>query len=177
MKSSEQSVAANYLEVTIKDFRDVKELGERAIRQISDEDRLNTRLDEESNSIAIVVKHLSGNMRSRWTDFLTTDGEKPDRNRDSEFAVDTVVSKHELMAAWDRGWQYVFDALEKLGPDDLLKTITIRGQEHTVLEAISRQLAHYNYHVGQIVFLVKHLESERWQTLSVARGKSAEYKP
>jgi hypothetical protein len=177
MKGSEQPLAANYLDVTIKDFRDVKALGERAIAQISDERRLNVRLDEESNSIAIIVKHLTGNMRSRWTNFLTTDGEKPDRNRDGEFDVDTAMSRDDLLAEWDRGWQLVFDALTSLTADDLLRKVTIRGQEHTVLEAISRQLAHYNCHVGQIVFLAKHLESERWQSLSVPRGKSAEYKP
>ena len=131
-------------------------------------------LDPEMNSAAVIVKHLAGNMRSRWRDFLTSDGEKADRHRDDEF-VDTLETVEEMMQAWETGWQTLFDALDALTPDDLLTTITIRGRELTVVQAIERQLAHYANHVGQIVFLAKHLRSEDWQMLSVARGKSDEF--
>jgi hypothetical protein len=165
----------SYLKDSIGLFHYYKKLGERAIAQCSDEGLFVT-LDTESNSIAILVKHMAGNMRSRFTDFLTSDGEKPDRNRDTEFE-DPPKTRAELMAAWDRGWKCVFDALEPLTDADMGRTVTIRKEPHTVMQAISRQLAHYAHHVGQILFLAKHLTLQatgKWQSLSVPRGKSAE---
>lgn len=157
-------------------FRYYKRLGERAFEQCPDEG-LFTALDGESNSIAIIVKHMAGNMRSRWTDFLTTDGEKPDRNRDTEFE-EPPANRSELLAAWERGWKIVFDALEPLTEADLARTVTIRTEPHSVMQAINRQVAHYSYHVGQIVFLAKHLSTKtrgNWDSLSVPRKKSGEF--
>ena len=121
------------------------------------------------------MKHMAGNMISRWTDFLTTDGEKPERNRDLEFVMLPETSKDDMLAYWERGWQCVFDAVEPLKPEDLMRTIRVRGQDHTVVQAINRQLAHYAYHVGQIVFLAKHFKSSEWQSLSVPKNRSAEF--
>jgi len=132
------------------------------------------KLDEEANSIAIVMKHMAGNMISRWTDFLNSDGEKADRNRDMEFVIETS-SRDEVIAYWERGWKCVFDAIEPLRPDDFSRTVTIRRQEHTIVQAINRQLMHYAYHIGQIVFLAKHFRSTEWQSLSIPRNKSAEF--
>jgi hypothetical protein len=157
----------------VRRFRDYKKLAERAFAQISDEEFFRA-LDEESNSIAINMKHLAGNMISRWTDFLTTDGEKPERNRDLEFVMLPETSKDDMLAYWERGWQCLFDAVEPLKPEDLMRTIRVRGQDHTVVQAINRQLAHYAYHVGQIVFLAKHFKSSEWQSLSVPKNGSAE---
>jgi len=171
---SDQSPAQHYLADALRAFRDYKKLAERAFAQISDEEFFR-RLDEESNSIAISMKHMAGNMLSRWTDFLTTDGEKPDRNRDVEFVMLPGTTRDDMVAYWERGWQCVFDAVEPLGPDDLMRTVTIRGQDHTVIQAINRQLTHYAYHVGQIVFLAKHFKSSEWQSLSVPRNRSAEF--
>jgi hypothetical protein len=154
-------------------FRSYKRLGEGAIAQVS-EAALLTVLDPESNSIALLVKHLAGNMRSRWTDFLTSDGEKPDRDRDSEF-VAPPETRAELLALWERGWGCLFGALEPLGDADLARVITIRGERHSVMQAINRQVAHYAYHVGQIVFVAKHLAGPSWQSLSVPRNRSAEF--
>ncbi|MGA9771867.1 MAG: DUF1572 family protein [Blastocatellia bacterium] len=162
-----------YLEDSLHHFRSLKWLAEAAIAQVADPE-LFTSLDSESNSIALVMKHIAGNMRSRWTDFLTSDGEKPDRNRDSEFMIEQTDTKARLFAFWEDGWRCLFNAVEPLKADDLGKTVRIRGEPHLVLEAINRQLSHYSYHVGQIVFLAKHLASAEWQSLSVARGKSAE---
>jgi hypothetical protein len=131
-------------------------------------------LDAESNSIAIIVKHIAGNMRSRWTDFLTTDGEKPDRNRDTEFE-DAPKTRAQLMELWERGWKCVFDALAPLGDEDLVRKVVIRTEPHSVMQAVNRQVAHYCYHVGQIVYLAKHLAGSKWQTLTVPRKKSAEF--
>jgi hypothetical protein len=131
-------------------------------------------LDEEGNSIAIVMKHMAGNMISRWTDFLNSDGEKPDRNRDMEFVLETS-SREDVIAYWERGWKCVFDAIEPLTPADFSRTVTIRGQEHTIVQAINRQLMHYAYHIGQIVFLAKHFRSTEWQSLSIPRNRSAEF--
>jgi hypothetical protein len=131
-------------------------------------------LDPESNSIAIIVKHMVGNMKSRWTDFLNTDGEKPNRNRDSEF-IDPATTREELLAVWEDGWNYVFRAIEPLTDADLGRTVTIRGEAHSVMQAINRQLAHYSQHVGQIMLLAKHFAGERWQSLSVPRNRSAEF--
>ncbi len=133
-----------------------------------------TTLDPESNSIAIIVKHLAGNMRSRWTHFLTTDGEKPDRNRDTEFE-DAPKTRAALMELWERGWKYVFDALAPLSDEDLSRKITIRTEPHSVMQAINRQVAHYSYHVGQIVYLARHFAGAKWQTLTIPKKKSAEF--
>jgi len=165
----------SYLQDSIGLFHYYKKLGERAMAQCPDECLFVT-LDAESNSIAIIVKHLAGNMRSRWRDFLTTDGEKPDRYRDTEFET-PPATRTELMQMWERGWKYVFDALEPLTEADLTRTVTIRSEPHSVMQAINRQIAHYAHHVGQILFLAKHLtftKTGKWETLSVPRGKSAE---
>lgn len=169
------SLAHTTLDTCLDILRKQKTLGERALSQL-DEQQLFEIIDSEANSIAVIVKHLHGNMRSRWSDFLTTDGEKPDRNRDSEF----VISPEErtlnvVMAWWRSGWSYVFHALESLKADDLESTVTIRGQKMTVIAAILRQVDHYAQHVGQIVLLAKHLKGVSWQTLSIPRGKSAEF--
>ena len=171
---NDQSIGQHYLDDALRRFRDYKKLAERAFAQISDEEFFRP-LDEESNSIAINMKHIAGNMISRWTDFLTTDGEKPERNRDLEFVMLPETSKDDMFVYWERGWQCVFDALEPLKPEDLLRTIRVRGQDHTVVQAINRQLAHYAYHVGQIVFLAKHFKSGEWQSLSVPKNRSAEF--
>jgi hypothetical protein len=132
-------------------------------------------LDPESNSIAILVKHLAGNMRSRFTDFLTADGEKPDRNRDQEFEITSATTRADVMRWWENGWTCVFAAVEGLKPEDIMRTVTIRGEPHTVMQALNRQIAHYAQHTGQIVFLAKHFRSGEWKTLSVPRGKSKEF--
>jgi len=169
---NEQSIAQHYLTDALQTFRDYKTLAERAFAQISDEDFFKT-IDEESNSIAVNIKHMAGNMLSRWTDFLTTDGEKPERDRDIEFVMLSGTTRDDMIAYWEKGWQCVFDAVEALGPDDLMRIVTIRGQDHTVVQALNRQLAHYAYHTGQIVFLAKHFKSSDWQSLSVPRNRSA----
>jgi hypothetical protein len=161
----DQSPAQHYLADAIRTFRDYKKLAEGALAQVSDEDLFRT-LDEESNSIAVNMKHMAGNMISRWTDFLTTDGEKPERDRDMEFEMLPGTTRDDLLAYWERGWKCVFDSVEPLQPDDLLQTVRIRGRDHTVIQAINRQLAHYAYHVGQIVFLAKHFKASDWQSLS-----------
>jgi Protein of unknown function (DUF1572) len=163
----------SYTEDALAIFRQYKLLGERAMQQVT-VDQLFASLDEECNSIAIIVKHLVGNMRSRWMDFLTTDGEKSSRNRDCEF-VDPPATREALMREWDEGWACVFGAIEPLTDADMGRTVTIRGEAHSVMQAINRQLAHYPLHVGQIVLLAKHYAGDRWQTLSVARNKSAEF--
>jgi uncharacterized protein DUF1572 len=150
-----------------------KKLAEGAIAQVSDSE-LYIVLDPEMNSIALIVKHMSGNMCSRWTDFLTTDGEKPTRNRDIEFE-DPPATRAELMAMWEFGWSCLCGALEPLTDADLSRTITIRGEAHSVMQAINRQVAHYPYHCGQIVLLAKHFRSSQWQSLSVPRNKSEEF--
>jgi len=165
----------SYLRDSIGLFHYYKKLAERAMAQCPDECLFIT-LDAESNSIAIIVKHMSGNMRSRWLDFLTTDGEKPDRNRDTEFES-PPQTRAQLMEVWERGWKYLFDALEPLSEADLTRTVTIRTEPHSVMQAINRQIAHYAHHVGQILFLAKHLtftKTGKWESLSVPRGKSAE---
>ena len=163
------TLGAVYLRDAIDLFREYKKLGDEAIAQVSDDDFFHL-LDPEANSIALVVKHIAGNMRSRWTDFLTTDGEKPDRRRDTEFEQAEADTREALMQRWEEGWALVFGAVEPLGQEDLLRVVQIRGEDHTVLEAINRQLTHYAYHVGQIVFLAKHYASTEWKTLSVPRG-------
>ena len=166
--------ATHYLEEARRQLRGHKRMGEGAMNQLRDEDFFIT-LDLESNSVAILVKHLAGNMRSRFTDFLTTDGEKPDRHRDQEFELNTNTTRAEVMRWWEQGWAYVLSAIESLKSEDVTRTVTIRGEPHTVLQAINRQIAHYAYHVGQIVFLAKHLRSSEWKSLSIPRGKSEEF--
>lgn len=163
----------SYLEDSLELFRYYKSLGEKAMAQVTEE-QLNAALDAEMNSIAVIVKHIAGNMRSRWTDFLTTDGEKPDRDRDSEF-TDPPATRESILAVWEAGWQRLFSALESLTDADLSRTITIRGEPHSVTQAINRQVAHYSYHVGQIVLLAKHFNHEQWQSLSVPRRQSQDF--
>jgi hypothetical protein len=163
----------SYIEDALAVFHYYKRLAERAMEQVSDE-QLFTAIDREANSIAVIVKHMTGNMRSRWTDFLTSDGEKPDRDRDSEF-VEPAATRERLIATWEDGWKCVFTAVEPLTDADLGRIVTIRGEAHSVMQAINRQLAHYPHHVGQIVFLAKHFACDHWQSLSVPRNKSAEF--
>ena len=143
--------------------------------QLGDKDFFVT-LDPEANSVAILVKHLAGNMRSRFTNFLTSDGEKPDRFRDREFELTAGTTRADVMKWWEQGWSCVLSTLDSLKPEDVMKAVTIRGERHTVLQAINRQIAHYAQHTGQIVFLAKHLRSSEWKTLSIPRGKSEDYK-
>jgi hypothetical protein len=167
----------SYLTDSIELFRYYKTQSERAMAQVQDE-HLFTALDNEANSIAVIVKHLAGNMRSRWTDFLTSDGEKADRNRDAEF-MDPPATRDALLALWNEGWQYLFQALEPLGEEDLQRTVTIRGEAHSVMQATNRQIAHYSYHCGQIVFLAKHWTQDGthddWQSLTIPRRQSADF--
>lgn len=161
----------SYLAETLREFRRLKDQADRAMAQVDDAAFFQT-LDAESNSIAIIVKHVGGNLRSRWRDFLTTDGEKPDRDRDGEFVIATGDTRASLLDGWERGWAHVLDELGRLGPDDVQRTVRIRGEPHTVLQATQRSLAHTAGHVGQIVFLAKHFVGARWQSLSVPRRKS-----
>ena len=163
----------NYKADALATFRSYKNMAERAIEQVSDDEFFKT-IDAESNSIGVIVKHIAGNLHSRWRDFLSTDGEKPDRNRDTEFEM-IGDTRESLMRFWESGWQTLFDNIETLTAEDFSRTITIRGESHTVVEAINRQLTHYSYHVGQAVFLAKHFKSAEWKTLSVPRNKSAEF--
>jgi uncharacterized damage-inducible protein DinB len=166
-------LTTSYVKEAVVIFHQYKRLAERAMEQIPDE-ALTTTLAAESNSIATIVKHMAGNMRSRWTYFLTTDGEKPDRNRDSEFEA-PPRTRAEVLTTWEEGWNHVFATLAALADSDLARTVTIRGEPHSVMQAINRQVAHYSYHVGQIVYLAKHIASDRWSTLTVPRGKSTEF--
>ena|SRR5690348_7416736 len=163
----------SYLQDSLAVFRYYKKLAESAMAQCPD-DGLCKAPDGESNSIAIVVKHMAGNMRSRWTDFLTSDGEKPNRNRDSEFES-PAATREELLKQWEGGWSYLFSALEPLNDADITRIITIRTEPHSVMQAINRQIAHYSYHVGQIVFLAKHFGADHWKALTIPRKKSADF--
>jgi uncharacterized damage-inducible protein DinB len=165
--------STDYIQDSIALFGMYKGMAEKAMAQCSDEELFRT-IDAESNSIAIIVKHMAGNMRSRWTDFLTSDGEKPDRNRDTEF-VAPPATRAELLRVWNDGWGRVVHALEALSDADLEREVFIRGEAHSVMQAITRQIAHYAYHCGQIVFLAKHLKGSSWKTLSVPRNKSADF--
>lgn len=169
-----ESLATHYLEDSIASLRAYKKMADKAIAQLH-EDEFFITLDEEANSVAVIMKHMAGNMFSRWTDFLTTDGEKPNRNRDMEFVIEPKTSKADVIAYWEQGWQRVFEALEPLKAEDLEKKVLIRGEEHTVIQAINRQLMHYASHIGQIVFLAKHFRSSEWKTLSIPRNRSAEF--
>lgn len=166
-------LANEFLVQTIAIFHSSKSLADRTFAQLSFEE-LTWSPNEESNSIAIIVKHMSGNMISRWTDFLTTDGEKPWRNRDTEFDAN-YMNKEELLQSWEKGWSVLFDTLEYLDGGDLLKTITIRGENHSVIQAIHRQISHYSTHIGQIVYIGKQIKNNNWQTLSIPRGNSQQY--
>lgn len=163
-----------YLENVFYEFKTMKETGERAMNQIKDEDFF-YQPNRDTNSIAIIIRHLSGNMLSRWTDFLTTDGEKEWRKRDEEFEEVFYTDKDDLMDRWDKGWTCVFDAVGSLTPEDLTKTIYIRTEPHTVIGAINRQLTHYSFHIGQIVYMAKYLARENWNSLSIPKGKSKEF--
>lgn len=168
-------LTTSYITDSLELFRHYKKLAERALAQCPDEG-LVTELDTESNCIGIIVKHMAGNMRSRWRDFLTTDGEKPDRNRDTEFEA-PPKTRAELMELWESGWKYLFDALEALDESALTRAVTIRTEPHSVMQAINRQMGHYSYHVGQITYLAKHFaaKSGQWTAVTVPRRKSAEF--
>jgi hypothetical protein len=168
------TIAAHYLDEIRRQLRGHKRLVEGALAQLKDDDFFVT-LDPESNSIAILIKHVSGNMRSRFTDFLTTDGEKPDRHRDWEFELSDKTTRTDLMNWWESGWNVVFAALDALTPADVMRAIYIRQEPHTVVQALNRAMAHYATHLGQMVFLAKHFRSSEWKTLSVPRGKSEEF--
>lgn len=163
----------SYSKDAIDLFKHYKRLGDNALAQCPD-DKLCAEIDPQSNSVAIIVKHMAGNMRSRWTNFLTTDGEKADRHRDTEFEA-APATRAEVMALWEAGWKLLFDALTPLTDADLEKTVTIRSEPHSVTQAINRQIAHYSYHVGQIAFLARHFAGEKWQSLTIPKKKSAEF--
>ncbi len=165
---------AKYLADAIALFRTMKRRADGAIAQIDDA-QFAHRIDPESNSVGLIVKHIAGNMRSRWTDFLTTDGEKPDRERDSEFEAGGADTRAALMHRWEAGWSVFFATLTSLRPEDLSRTVRIRGEPLGVVDAIERQKEHYAFHVGQIVFLAKHLAGPRWKTMSIARGRSKDF--
>lgn len=168
-----KEIIENYLADALRSFRTYKKMAERAIEQVDDE-QFFALIDAEANSIALIVKHIAGNSRSRWTDFLTSDGEKDFRDRDTEFEV-IADTRESLMQFWETGWQTLFDNVEPLTADDFSKTITIRGEPHTIVEAINRQMTHYAYHIGQIVLLAKHFKSSDWKTLSVPKNRSAQF--
>jgi hypothetical protein len=167
-------IGALYIDEAFRSLRGHKRLADDAIAQLSDEQFFAVPA-AESNSVAIVVKHMAGNMRSRFTDFLTTDGEKPDRNRDQEFILAADASRAKILAAWEQGWHLVFEALNVISPEDLERTVAIRGEPHTVLQAINRQAAHSAYHVGQIAYLGKHWKGAEWKSLSVPKGQSEQF--
>ena len=173
MSEGGKKLGEDYLRVSISDFRRMKRLAEKAMDQLEDDDYHQT-ADPEANSVAVLIRHLSGNMLSRWTDFLTTDGEKESRKRDTEF-VDEGERPDALRERWERGWSCLFEALGNLGAEDLTRTVHIRSEAHTVVEAISRQMWHYGSHVGQIIYIAKHRRAADWATLSIPRGKSEEY--
>jgi hypothetical protein len=166
-----ENIGAAYLADALRNFRSYKRLAEEALAQTSDADIFRL-IDPEANSIAILIKHMAGNMRSRWTDFLMTDGEKPGRRRDSEFEVMPGTTRAEVMEWWEEGWKCVFDAITPLQPVDLERKVYIAGREHTVLQAVTRQLLHYGGHVNQIVLLAKHFAGPRWKSLSIPKGQS-----
>ncbi len=168
-------LASHYLDEVRRQFRGHKRMGEAAMAQLEDKD-FSVALDPESNSVAALVKHIAGNARSRFTDFLTSDGEKPDRFRDREFEVSAKTRREEVLGWWEQAWSHLFSALDSLKPEDVQRTVTIRTEPHTVMQALNRALAHYAQHIGQIVFLAKHLRSSEWRTLSIPRGKSEDYK-
>ncbi len=171
---ADNEIGAAYLADVLSNLRGYKKLAEQAMEQTSDADMFRA-IDPEANSIAVLVRHMAGNMRSRWTDFLTTDGEKPNRHRDQEFGIPAGATRAEVMSWWESGWHLVFDAITPLRPDDLLRKVRIAGREHTVLQAINRQLLHYAGHVNQIVLLAKHFRGAAWTSLSIPKGQSETY--
>lgn len=168
-----KNIIENYHEDAIQSFRSYKKMAERAMEQISDEEFF-ALIDAESNSIAVIIKHIAGNLHSRWSDFLTSDGEKENRYRDTEFEM-IGDTRESLMKFWETGWQTLFDNVEPLIPEDFSRTVPIRGEPHTIAEALNRQMTHYAYHVGQIVLLAKHFRSAEWKTLSVPKNQSAQF--
>ena len=168
-----EKIAENFLRESVAAFENYKKLAEKAFEQVSDEEFFRS-IDEEANSVAVLAKHLGGNLRSRWTRFLTTDGEKPDRDRDSEFLTERDT-RQKLMEFWEDGWRALFDTLESLSAEDLSRTVKIRGEDFTVVKAVNRALAHAAYHIGQIVLLAKHFRSAEWQSLSIPKNKSADF--
>jgi len=166
-------IIQNYHSDAVQSFRNYKKLAERAMEQVSDEEFF-TAIDDEANSIAVLVKHIAGNLISRWTDFLTADGEKATRNRDAEFEI-IADTRESLMEFWEQGWQTLFENIEPLTVDDFSRTVTIRSEPHTIVKAINRQLTHYSYHIGQIVLLSKHFKSADWRSLTVPKNRSAEF--
>ncbi|MFO1096663.1 MAG: DUF1572 family protein [Planctomycetaceae bacterium] len=173
MSHETENLGRAYIDATISSYRANKGWADKAISQVTD-DNLRVALDTNTNSIAVIMKHVAGNLLSRWTDFLTTDGEKPGRNRDGEF-VDTFVNRAEILTHWEAGWQCLFDSLAALTPDDLAKTVTIRGEPHSVPLAIQRSLAHTAYHVGQIILIARVLAGNQWTTITIPRGASASF--
>jgi hypothetical protein len=167
-------ISTNYLKDVLLQLRMLKELAEKSLDQVSDTSFFHI-LGPESNSIAIIVKHIAGNMLSRWTDFLTSDGEKPNRFRDTEFELAANDSREVIVARWQEGWKTLLDSIESLKPDDLNRIVTIRSEPHNVIEAINRQFSHYAYHVGQIAYLARHFAGDKWQTLSIPKGKTDEF--
>ena len=168
-------IAALYLDEIRRQLRGHKRMAESAMLQLEDQEFFAT-IDPGANSVAVLVKHIAGNARSRFTEFLTSDGEKPDRFRDQEFELSADATRVEVMCWWEEGWSRIFSTLDSLKPEDVSRTVTIRQEPHTVMQALNRALAHYAQHIGQIVFLAKQLRSSKWQTLSIPRGKSEEYK-
>ena len=171
---SSEAIVQNYFEDAVASLKNYKKLADKAIAQLKDDEFFVT-LDDEANSVAVIMKHMAGNMFSRWTDFLSSDGEKPDRNRDMEFVIGANATKDDVLDYWERGWACVFAAIEPLKLEDFEKTVSIRGEPHTIVMAINRQLMHFSYHIGQIVFLAKHFRSTQWNSLSIPRNKSAEF--
>lgn len=174
MTATSQTAGSLYLEETRAQLQKLKETTEKALAQVRDAD-LSAQIDPENNSLAMLVQHLAGNLRSRWTDFLIADGEKPDRDRDSEFIVADGTTRAALLEGWEGGWKCLFSALEALTDEDLTRTVLIRAEPHSVIKAINRQLGHTAYHVGQMVLLARHFAGEGWQTLSVPRGGTREF--
>ena len=164
----------SYLQIVVRELDRLKKLSESALAQLDDGEYFR-RPSEAENSVATIVKHVSGNMRSRWRDFLTSDGEKPDRHRDGEFEMPAHVSRDEVLGWWESGWAIALAAIEALAPEDLERTVTIRGEAFLVVEALNRSAAHTAYHVGQIVYLARHFAGAKWQTLSIPKGRSAEF--
>lgn len=171
---SQEDVGTAYLTDSLRNFRGYKKLAEEALAQISDEDVFR-QIDPDANSIAVIVKHMAGNMRSRWTDFLTSDGEKPDRHRDREFEIEPGTTRADVMRWWDEGWNCVFAAVVPLKSEDLTRKVLIAGKEYSVMQAITRQLLHYAGHINQIVLLAKHYRGPHWVSLSIPKGKSEEF--
>ncbi len=170
----ETTLGMTYLRNIVRTYRMYKDMGEKAIAQVRTDEDLNSELDPDSNSIAIIVKHVAGNLKSRFRDFLTTDGEKPDRNRDTEFESDGVVSREQLLRWWEEGWAVLLKSVESLTAEDLERTITIRAEKLQVVEALNRSVTHTAYHVGQIVYLARHFASGEWKSLSIPKARSAE---